>query len=100
MGGQASDYEVISQIGTGSFGRCCLVKRKRDDEIFVWKEVNYSQMRENEKESLVREVNLLRELKHPNIVRYADRIVNKHDSTLFLGKIYFVYCSVQTLYKI
>ena len=85
MPGQSSDYEVVDQIGTGSFGRCCLVRRKRDGQKFVWKEVNYGQMRENEKESLVREVNLLRELKHPFIVRYVDRIVMKHDSTLFLG---------------
>ena len=85
MPGQASDYEVLEQIGTGSFGRCCLVVRRRDGQKFVWKEVNYSQMRENEKESLVREVNLLRELKHSHIVRYVDRIVKKHESTLYLG---------------
>ena len=88
MPGSASDYEVVSEIGTGSFGKCCLVYRKRDGQQFVWKEVNYGQMREGEKESLVREVNLLRELNHPNIVRYVDRIVNKHLSTLYLGSLF------------
>ena len=88
MPGSASDYEVVSEIGTGSFGKCCLVCRKRDGQQFVWKEVNYGQMREAEKESLVREVNLLRELNHPNIVRYVDRIVNKQLSTLYLGNAY------------
>ena len=34
-------------------------------------------MNEKEKQQLVTEVNVLRELKHPNIVRYYDRIINK-----------------------
>ena len=43
------------------------------DQVFVWKEIEYGGMSEAEKEQLVREVNLLREFKHPNIVRYHDR---------------------------
>lgn len=88
MPGRLSDYEVINQIGTGSFGRCCLVRRLRDEKTLVWKEVNYCQMRESEKESLVREVNLLRELNHPHIVSYVDRIVMKHQTTLYLGNLF------------
>ena len=42
-------------------------------QVFVWKEIEYGGMNEAEKEQLVREVNLLREFKHPNIVRYHDR---------------------------
>jgi len=34
-------------------------------------------MSEREKKQLVAEVNILRELKHPNIVRYYDRVINK-----------------------
>ena len=36
----------------------------------MWKEIRYGRMSEKEKSMLVSEVNILRELKHPNIVRY------------------------------
>ena len=87
--GKLTDYEVVEEIGTGTFGTCCKIRRVSDGQLLVWKQISYSKMNEAEKESLVREVNLLRELsfnKHAHIVRYIDRIVNKAEMTLFLGK--------------
>lgn len=57
----------------GSFGSVYKIRRKEDNKILVWKELNYGRMAEKEKQQLVSEVNILRELKHPNIVRYFDR---------------------------
>jgi len=34
-------------------------------------------MSEKEKQMLVSEVNILRELNHPNVVKYYDRIIDK-----------------------
>lgn len=42
-------------------------------KVLVWKEINYKEMTESEKQQLVTEVNLLRELKHTHIVQYYDR---------------------------
>ena len=53
-------------------------------QILVWKEIEFGQMSEPEKESLVREVNLLRELQHPNIVRYYDRIIDREHALLYI----------------
>ncbi|XP_017651523.1 serine/threonine-protein kinase Nek2 isoform X2 [Nannospalax galili] len=52
--------------------------------ILVWKELDYGSMTEAEKQMLVSEVNLLRELKHPNIVRYYDRIIDRTSTTLYI----------------
>eukprot|EP00361_Fabrea_salina_P007539 CAMPEP_0202438896 /NCGR_PEP_ID=MMETSP1345-20130828/35635_1 /ASSEMBLY_ACC=CAM_ASM_000843 /TAXON_ID=342563 /ORGANISM="Fabrea Fabrea salina" /LENGTH=425 /DNA_ID=CAMNT_0049053385 /DNA_START=36 /DNA_END=1310 /DNA_ORIENTATION=+ len=41
-------------------------------------------MREKEKQQLVAEVNILRELRHPNIVRYYDRIIDKPNTRLYI----------------
>ncbi|XP_009072527.1 PREDICTED: serine/threonine-protein kinase Nek2 [Acanthisitta chloris] len=41
-------------------------------------------MTEAEKQMLVSEVNLLRELRHPNIVRYYDRIIDRSNTTLYI----------------
>ena len=63
-------YDLLHQIGEGSFGNVCVIKRKADDQPFVWKEIDYGQLPTKEKHQLVAEVNILRELKHPNIVKY------------------------------
>ena len=41
-------------------------------------------MSEKEKEMLVSEVNLLREFRHPNIVRYYDRIIDRERTTIYI----------------
>ena len=51
-------------------------------------------MSEKEKQLLVQEVNLLRELRHPHIVRYHDRIIDRENSTLY---IIMEYCEVYSL---
>lgn len=53
-------------------------------QVFVWKEIDYGGMTEKEKQLLVQEVNLLRELRHPHIVRYHDRIIARPEATLYI----------------
>ncbi|XP_077669915.1 serine/threonine-protein kinase Nek2 isoform X2 [Eretmochelys imbricata] len=70
MPSRPEDYEVLLTIGAGSYGKCQKVRRRADGKVLVWKELDYGSMTEAEKQMLVSEVNLLRELKHPNIVRH------------------------------
>ncbi|XP_039916531.1 serine/threonine-protein kinase Nek2 isoform X3 [Hirundo rustica] len=84
MPGRPDDYEVLLTIGAGSYGKCRKVRRKADGKILVWKELDYGAMTESEKQMLVSEVNLLRELRHPNIVRYYDRIIDRSSTTLYI----------------
>jgi NIMA (never in mitosis gene a)-related kinase len=53
------------------------------------KEIDYRKMSEREKKQLVSEVNILRELKHPNIVRYFERVVDRTNGLIY---IYMEYC--------
>jgi NIMA (never in mitosis gene a)-related kinase len=41
-------------------------------------------MSEKEKQQLVAEVNILRELSHPNIVRYHDRIIDRQRKRIYI----------------
>ncbi|KAK2864185.1 hypothetical protein Q7C36_003339 [Tachysurus vachellii] len=84
MPSRTEDYEVLSTIGSGSYGKCQKIRRKSDGKILVWKELDYGTMAEVEKQMLVSEVNLLRELRHPNIVRYYDRIIDRTNTTLYI----------------
>lgn len=78
------NYEKICDIGKGSFGAVSKIKRKADAKILVWKELNYGKMGEKEKQMLVSEVNILRELNHQNIVRYYDRLIDKEKTKIYI----------------
>ncbi|XP_002731116.1 serine/threonine-protein kinase Nek2-like [Saccoglossus kowalevskii] len=84
MPAKLEDYEVLYTIGSGSYGKCKKIRRKSDGKVLVWKEMDYGKMTESEKQMLVSEVNLLRELKHKYIVRYFDRILDKSNTTIYL----------------
>lgn len=77
-------YEVEKEIGKGSFGKVFKIRRIADGRSLVWKELNYGKMSEKEKQMLVSEVNILRELRHPNITRYYDRIIDKESAKLLI----------------
>lgn len=78
------NYEVLEHLTTGSYGKLSKVRRKADGKILVWKELFYGTMNEKEKQQLVSEVNILRELRHPNIVRYYDRIIDKQNQKIWI----------------
>ena len=78
------NYEKIDQIGAGSFGNVFKIRRKSDGKHLVWKEINFGKMSEREKSQLVAEVNILRDLRNPFIVRYHDRIVDKRSTRLYI----------------
>ncbi len=87
-------YEPLEVIGSGAFGQVTKIRRKTDNrvltyqniqimyltsvyQILVWKELNYGSMNDREKQQIVAEVNIIRDLRSPFVVRYYDRIVDK-----------------------
>ena len=56
------DYEILGLIGKGNFGSISKILRKSDNKILVWKELDYSIMSEKEKQNIVSEVTILKEL--------------------------------------
>mmetsp|Transcript_9879 Transcript_9879/g.17373 ORF Transcript_9879/g.17373 Transcript_9879/m.17373 type:complete len:558 (+) Transcript_9879:404-2077(+) len=77
-------YEVIETIGRGSFGEVIKVRRRADQKELVCKVLRYGSMKEKERRLVVSEVNILRELRHPHIVRYYDRVVDKRSAKLYI----------------
>ena len=78
------NYEIITKIGKGNFGSIYKIRRKSDKKIFCWKEMDYGHMTQKEKQSIVNEVNILREFRHPNIVKYYDRIIDKKNTKIYI----------------
>ena len=73
---------MISNLG--SYGKVSLVKHITTGEEMVWKQTNYGGMNDKEKQQLINEVNILRELKHENIVRCYDKFVDKKNTSIYL----------------
>ncbi|KAF6306759.1 NIMA related kinase 1 [Rhinolophus ferrumequinum] len=87
-------YVRLRKIGEGSFGKAILVKSTEDGKQYVIKEINISKMSNKEREESRREVAVLANMKHPNIVQYRESFEEN-------GSLYIVmdYCEGGDLFK-
>ncbi|NWS75674.1 NEK1 kinase, partial [Crotophaga sulcirostris] len=87
-------YIKVRKIGEGSFGKAILVKAKENGQQYVIKEINISKMSNKEREESRREVAVLANMKHPNIVLYKESFEEN-------GCLYIVmdYCEGGDLFK-
>jgi NIMA (never in mitosis gene a)-related kinase len=65
------NYQRIKVVGKGTFGQAVLVKNKLDGLNYIMKQITVSAMSVKEKQESLNEVNVLSNLKHPNIVQYV-----------------------------
>ncbi|XP_046569231.1 serine/threonine-protein kinase Nek1-like isoform X1 [Haliotis rubra] len=66
------NYTRVRKIGEGAFGKALLVKAKATGGQFVIKEINIGKMSQKERVESRKEVAVLAQLKHPNIVAYRE----------------------------
>ncbi|XP_067838564.1 serine/threonine-protein kinase Nek1 isoform X3 [Heptranchias perlo] len=87
-------YDKVNKIGEGSFGKAILVNSKEDGRQYVIKEISISRMSNKEREESRREVAVLANMKHPNIVQYKESFEES-------GCLYIVmdYCEGGDLFK-
>ncbi|XP_067445516.1 interferon-induced very large GTPase 1-like isoform X3 [Thunnus thynnus] len=66
-------YEEVTNIGKGGFGKAILVKSKEDGHQYVIKEIHgISGMSPEERQKAQKEVEVLANMSHPNIVKYKE----------------------------
>ena len=73
-------YKIIKEIGTGGFSRCLLVKNKTTGIEYACKELPKKKL--SDYEGLMREVNLMIKLDHPNIIKLYE--VYENDKNIYL----------------
>nr|SVE93316.1 EOG090X0FP3 [Moina brachiata] len=76
-------YEVLDTYYDGN-GVRRHVRRLSDGGVFDWLEINYKQLDDALKEVLISEINTVKKVSHPNVVRHEEAIVKKDISTVFL----------------
>ncbi|XP_056337318.1 serine/threonine-protein kinase Nek1 isoform X2 [Danio aesculapii] len=87
-------YERLKKIGEGSFGKAILVKSRTDGRQYVIKEIGISRMSNKERQESRKEVAVLANMSHPNIVQYKESFEES-------GCLYIVmdYCEGGDLFK-
>lgn len=82
-------FEFIAQIGEGTYGQVYKARDKRAGVLVALKKVRL----ENEKEGFpitaVREIKILRQLNHKNIVNLREIVTDKQDALDF-RKVFFI----------
>ena len=65
------NFEKVEKIGEGTYGVVYKARNRVTDEIVALKRIRLEQEEEGVPSTAIREISLLKELKHENIVRYA-----------------------------
>ena len=88
------NYEFLGNIGQGMSGKVYKAKHKKENRFYAIKKLNFNEINEKERIAIQDEVNLLKQLKHPNIVTYKDSFFDK-DNCL---NIVMVFCEMGDMY--
>ncbi|KAL4442315.1 hypothetical protein ABPG74_005656 [Tetrahymena malaccensis] len=71
-------YKEIELIGRGTQGSAMLVECRLDQKRYVSKKVILSNLSEKDQNNAIQELKLLREMKHPNIVKFIESYKEKN----------------------
>ena len=86
-----NDYEIIKEIGKGSFSTVYLVKKKLSQKEFALKKVNIIKLSPKERQNSLKEVNFLSEIKDPNVIGYEESFYDENFNYLYLVMEYAPY---------
>ncbi len=64
-------YQKLEKIGEGTYGVVYKAKDRKSGKIIALKRIRLEAEDEGIPSTAIREISLLKELRHPNIVRYA-----------------------------
>ena len=76
------EFEIIKELGKGSFGSVYKVKRKVDNEIYALKMVGMTNLKFKEKFNSLNEIRVLASINHPNIISYKEAFYDIISSNL------------------
>ena len=76
----AEKYELIEIIGQGMYGKVYKALNKYENKYYAIKTLNFQNISQKERLNIEIEINLLQELKHPNIVLYKESYIDKNQN--------------------
>ena len=79
-------YEIVSQIGKGGFSKVLEVRNKTTNAIRACKYISKAKMNEKTLKRTLREINMLKKLDHPNIIKLYEVYESKNSIYLIMEK--------------
>jgi calcium-dependent protein kinase len=76
------EFDETAELGAGSTGVVCRAVRKEDGEVFALKVINLNKVEEEHHAQLRSEIEILKSLDHPNIVKLFETF--EHDNVLYM----------------
>lgn len=64
-------YEKVEKVGEGTYGVVYKARDRTNNDVIALKKIRLEQEDEGVPSTAIREVSLLKELNHPNVVRYV-----------------------------
>lgn len=74
----SKDFEILTLLGKGNFGVVYKVRRKKDKNIYVMKQINIASLSSKMRAEAINEVTILSKLENQYIVKYHDSFVEKN----------------------
>ena len=73
-------YDLIEIIGQGMYGKVYKALNKFENKFYAIKTMNFKNITPKERLNIDTEINLLQELKHPNIVLYKESFIDENQN--------------------
>ena len=73
-------YDLIEIIGQGMYGKVYKALNKFENKFYAIKTMNFKNITPKERLNIETEINLLQELKHPNIVLYKESFIDENQN--------------------
>ena len=77
-GSPIPDYDIISKIGEGAYGKVFKVRNKRNNKLRALKQINVFNMNENKRKKIMREIEILKNLDHIYINKLYEYYINEN----------------------
>lgn len=65
-----SDFNIISELGKGSYGTVYKVESIKDGKTYVLKKINMKHLKPKHQEAAVKEAQILKGLNHSHVIKY------------------------------
>ncbi|MCQ2817613.1 MAG: protein kinase [archaeon] len=76
------DFDIIKQLGKGSFAFVFLVRRKADHQIYALKRVIIEKLKKKEQDNSLNEVRILASINHINVIGYKEAFYDEPTKSL------------------
>ena len=70
LGNSIADFEILSELGRGSYGVVLKVRSRKNGQMYALKKLPMKHMKPKHQKEALQEVLLLKRLSHPNIIHY------------------------------